>query len=103
MPVVLDSNCVLHSDAEPLDSTRTFFTVAVEIAEVALQLDLGDREDPLLSTAAKLTALHNNLTRIGYYNKDFWHELVAYCDIMLLALSYHAKVAELDVDSTENE
>ncbi|PPQ71476.1 hypothetical protein CVT25_013386 [Psilocybe cyanescens] len=74
--LVPDSNRVLRSDTDFLDSMRIFFTVAVEIAEVALQLYLGYREDPFLSTAAKLTALRDNLARIGYYNKDLWHELV---------------------------
>ncbi|KAH9474390.1 hypothetical protein JR316_0012848 [Psilocybe cubensis] len=77
------------------ESARSFYTVAAEIAEAALQLDLGDREDPLLSTAAKLTALRDNLVVLGHYNKELWHELIESRNIVLQALSYRAKVGDL--------
>lgn len=93
--LVSDLSRGLCSDGDARESARTFYTVAAEVAEAALQLDFGDREDPLLSTAAKLTALRDNLTLLGHYNNDLWNELIASRNIVLQALSYRAKVGDL--------
>ncbi|KDR76951.1 hypothetical protein GALMADRAFT_420785 [Galerina marginata CBS 339.88] len=72
--------------------SRSFDSIGLEIAGAASEFDV--EEDSLLSTAALLEALRDNLNQIGYYAKGLWNELDASREILRQAICHQARVID---------
>ncbi|KAG6905956.1 hypothetical protein DXG01_016680 [Tephrocybe rancida] len=74
---------------------RTVVSVAEEVAQAAYAASINDEKeaaDPVLTAVAQLNALRDNLEYVGYFLQDLWHELDAYREVLIRAISCQAKI-----------
>lgn len=79
----------LSSVPTSVEPKRSVSSIAAEIGQTALEYA---SEEAVLHTATLLDGLCDNLSHIGYFGKDLWHELDLSRDILRRAVSYQAKI-----------